>query len=228
MAIAAQSTQSANPAQSAQSAQAAQPQLKVSQLAFGYPKRWMFDDWHCSLGPGITWLRGQNGSGKTTLLKLLGGALDAKRGSIQLNGLDIKQDALAYRKRSFWCSSEVPDFSWLSVQEFLDLHLALYPRSQSALVQAELEALKMLPTLNSSINTLSLGQHKKLHLMLALALPVDLLLIDEPFNALDVEAAQYLRQRLSDPARLARQCIVLTSHIAPELPLAAQLQLDQT
>ena len=61
--------------------------------------------------------------------------------------------------------------------------------------------------------------------MLALALPVKLLLIDEPFNGLDADAMAYLRERLSDPARLARQCIVLTSHLEPQLPLAATVQL---
>ena len=60
---------------------------------------------------------------------------------------------------------------------------------------------------------------------LALALPVRLLLIDEPFNGLDASAMAYLRQRLSDPSRLARQCIVLTSHLAPDVPLAATVEI---
>jgi ABC-2 type transport system ATP-binding protein len=202
------------------------PRLQVSGLYFAWPKRLMFDDWSCSLGPGITWLRGENGAGKTTLLKLLGGALDAKRGQIRLNGMDIREQPLAYREHSFWCSSESPDFSWLSVQEFLDLHLSLYPQTQSETVHAELEAFHMLPMLNHSINTLSLGQHKKLHLCLALALPVHLLLIDEPFNALDVDAIAHLRQRLSEPKRVQRQCIVMTSHVAPDVPLAQELNLE--
>lgn len=201
-------------------------QLRVSNLLFAYPKRLMFDDWCCTLGPGIHWLRGHNGTGKTTLLKLLGGALDFTRGQICLNEWDSRQHPLAYREHSFWCSSESPDFSWLSVQEFLDLHLSLYPQTASAAVHAELEAFHMLPMLGSSINTLSLGQHKKLHLTLALALPVQLLLIDEPFNALDMDAIAHLRQRLNEPERLQRQCIVLTSHVAPEVPLATELMLS--
>ena len=60
---------------------------------------------------------------------------------------------------------------------------------------------------------------------MALALPVRLLLIDEPFNGLDVEAVGYLRQQLSAPQRLTRQCIVLTSHLDPALPLAQTVQL---
>ncbi|MNU08813.1 hypothetical protein D3C72_2550420 [compost metagenome] len=52
-----------------------------------------------------------------------------------------------------------------------------------------------------------------------------LLLIDEPFNGLDAAAMAHLRARLAEPARLARQCIVLTSHLAPEVPLAATVEI---
>ena len=83
----------------------------------------------------------------------------------------------------------------------------------------------MAGSMQQSITALSLGQHKKLQLVLALALPVTLLLIDEPFNGLDADAMAYLRERLSDAGRLARQCIVLTSHLEPQLPLAATVQL---
>ena len=64
-----------------------------------------------------------------------------------------------------------------------------------------------------------------MQLSLALALPVRLLLIDEPFNGLDADAVAYLRQQLSAPERLARQCVLLTSHLDPALPLAQTIQL---
>ena len=65
------------------------------------------------------------------------------------------------------------------------------------------------------------GQHKKMQLALAFALPVQLLLIDEPFNGLDAEALQYVRARLA-----ARQgIVVLTSHLEPVVPVAQVVQL---
>jgi ABC-2 type transport system ATP-binding protein len=111
------------------------------------------------------------------------------------------------------------------VRELLDLHLALYPATDPALLNSELSAFHLLPVLDQPVTTLSLGQHKKMQLSLALALPVRLLLIDEPFNGLDGAAAAYLRQQLGAPERLARQAILLTSHQEPELPLAATVQL---
>lgn len=202
------------------------PQLRVEKLCFEYPKRTLFWDFSFTLGPGITWLRGKNGAGKTTLLKLLAGGLDALKGEIVLNDINLQQQGLAYRQQIFWCSSDTPDFSWLTLQEFLDFHLSLYPGAQAAELNRHLQALGLLPVLSTTINALSLGQHKKMYLVLALALPVSLLLIDEPFNALDVESSAYLRAELHAPQRLARQVIVLTSHLVPDVPLVGEMVVE--
>ena len=143
--------------------------------------------------------------------------------------IDLQQSPLRYRQLSFYCGGEAPQLPWLTVREFLDLHVALYSAPNAAadhaLLDAELRAFKLLDTLAQPLTTLSLGQHKKVQLALALALPVRLLLIDEPFNGLDANAMAYLRQQLADPARCARQCIVLTSHPDPLVPLARTVQL---
>ena len=173
----------------------------------------------------MTWLRGENGAGKTTLLKLAGGALVAHGGTIALDGTDIGAQPLAYRLRTFYCGGDLPQLPWLTVRELLDLHLSLYPATDPALLDLELQALHLAGTLAQPVTTLSLGQHKKVQLALALALPVRLLLIDEPFNGLDADAMAYLRRQLAAPERLARQCIVLTSHLEPQLPVARTITL---
>ncbi len=64
-----------------------------------------------------------------------------------------------------------------------------------------------------------------MYLALALSLPVKLLLIDEPFNALDLDAVHYLRTQLSDSKRLDQQCILMTSHLDPDLPLVGEIYI---
>ncbi|MFZ6871334.1 ABC transporter ATP-binding protein [Undibacterium sp. Di27W] len=201
-------------------------ELSVRNLCFAYPNRSLFWEYSFTVGAGITWLRGRNGAGKTTLLKLLAGSLHAPKGDIFLDGCNLRQQGFEWRLQCFWCSSETPDFAWLTVQEFLDLHMSLYPAARAADLNINLAAFGLLPMLKQTIDTLSLGQHKKMYLSLALALPVKLLLIDEPFNALDVEAAYYLREQLSDPARQASQCILMTSHVAPDVPLVGEMIVD--
>jgi ABC-2 type transport system ATP-binding protein len=204
---------------------ASSPALQIEHLDFHFPTHSVFQGCNLRFGPGVTWLRGANGAGKTTLLKLAGGALLPARGAIRLDDIDSGFMPLAYRAQTFYCGGDAPSLPWLRVHEMLDLYLALYPGSDQSLLNDELSAFAMTPTLQQSVTALSLGQHKKLQLALALALPVRLLLIDEPFNGLDATAMAHLRMRLSEPPRLARQCIVLTSHLAPEVPLAATMEI---
>ena len=199
--------------------------LQIEHLNFEYASRALFRQFSLRLGAGITWLRGENGAGKTTLLKLAGGALAPHTGTIQLDDIEIHAQPLAYRLRCYYCGGDTPQLPWLTVREVLDLHLALYPATDPALLNAELNAFHLLPALDQPVTTLSLGQHKKMQLSLALALPARVLLIDEPFNGLDADAVAYLRRQLSAPERLASQCILLTSHLDPALPLAQTIQL---
>jgi ABC-2 type transport system ATP-binding protein len=79
--------------------------------------------------------------------------------------------------------------------------------------------------LDQSVSTLSLGQHKKMQLAIALALPVSLLLLDEPFNGVDQASLVYLQEQLLEPQRLAQQMIILTSHVEPEIAIVEQVCL---
>lgn len=201
------------------------PELQIESLGFRYDARPVFNQFSATLGPGITWLRGPNGQGKTTLLRLIAGALRPHAGAIRLDGIDNVAQPLAFRAQSFFCGIDVPDLPWLTVQEFLDIHLALYPGAEAHLVDAQLHAFGIRGVLGQMLSTLSLGQHKKVQLALALALPVRLLLVDEPFNGLDAAAIGYLREQLTRKGQAQDCCIVLTSHLDPAVPVAGTLQL---
>lgn len=201
------------------------PCLRVESLGFRFDTHFVFGDFSATLGPGITWLRGPNGKGKTTLLRLMAGALAPHTGRIRLDDVDCAEAPLRYRLQSFFCGGDVPDLEWLTVQEFLDIHLDLYPAAQAADVNTQLAAFGIGQVLPQRLSTLSLGQHKKVQLALALSLPVRLLLVDEPFNGLDLAAVDYLRAALVGRAASGDTCIVLTSHLDPQLPQLALLDL---
>ena len=197
----------------------------INELDFRFATRPIFTGLNAALAPGVTWLRGANGMGKTTLLKLMAGALAPSRGTIRLGDVDSLADPLAYRLASFYCGIDLPELPWLTVQDFLDLHLALYPALDAAQLNAQLSAFAIVNVLPQALSTLSLGQHKKVQLALALALPVQLLLLDEPFNGLDVAASAYLREQLTARAGVRAACIVLTSHVEPQVPIIGTLEL---
>jgi ABC-2 type transport system ATP-binding protein len=201
------------------------PVLAIASLSFRFDARLVLHDFSATLEPGITWLRGPNGKGKTTLLRLAAGALAPQSGRIRLGTIDCAAQPLAYRLASHLCGGDLPELPWLSVQEWIDIHLALYPGARADAVSAQLAALGIAEVLPQRLSTLSLGQHKKVQLALALALPVRLLLLDEPFNGLDAAALDYLRGQLAARAAARDTCIVLTSHLDPELPVRATLDL---
>lgn len=195
--------------------------LTIDSLNFEYTGRVLFRGFAMHAGQGITWLRGENGAGKTTLMKLIAGAMAPHHGSIAISGVDQAAQPLAYRRQCFYCGGDTPQLPWLTVREMLDLHMALYPGADAALLDEELRAMRLLPVLEQPVSALSLGQHKKMQLALAFALPVQVLLIDEPFNGLDAAAMEYVRGRLA--AR--KGVVVLTSHLEPQVPVAQVVQL---
>lgn len=202
------------------------PVLHIRGLHFHFDTRPVFADFSAHIEPGITWLRGANGMGKTTLLKLVAGALTPSSGSIALDAIDCAAQPLAYRLAAFYCGGDLPDLPWLTVQELLDLHLALYPAAEARLVERQLEAFGVTGIVGQALSTLSLGQHKKVQLSLALALPVRLLLLDEPFNGLDAAALDYLRTQLAELGSREEACVLLTSHLEPLVAVKRMLDLE--
>ena len=78
------------------------PSLQVHGLSFGYPHCAVFDNFHATLSPGLTLLRGDESCGKTTLLRLLASELTPQAGRLVLAGLDARSDPDGYRARVFW------------------------------------------------------------------------------------------------------------------------------
>jgi ABC-type multidrug transport system ATPase subunit len=197
--------------------------LHIDQLVFAYGRRWLFEGWSARAGAGVTWVQGANGSGKSTLLRLLAGALVPRHGAFELAGCRYaagdRQAPLAWRRQTFWCLSDPPPTPWLTVAECLGFVSGTYPDLDPARVREQVEALGLTQALATPLREASLGQQRKTLLALALALPVKLLLLDEPFNALDTASAQHLADTLTARAQRGDQVILLTSHVEPHVPV---------
>ena len=197
--------------------------LHIDQLVFAYGQRWLFEGWSARAGAGVTWVQGANGSGKSTLLRLLAGALVPRHGSFELAGcryaVGDSQAPLAWRRQTFWCLSDPPPTPWLTIAECLGFVSGTYPDVDARRVHEQVEALGLTKALSTPLRDASLGQQRKTLLALALALPVKLLLLDEPFNALDAASSQHLADTLTARARQGGQVILLTSHVEPHVPV---------
>ena len=198
-------------------------ELIIDRLVFAYGQRWLFEGFSARAGAGVTWVQGANGSGKSTLLRLLAGALAPRHGSFELAGCRYaagdRVAPLAWRRQTFWGLSDPPPTPWLTIAECLGFVAGTYGGIDAARLREQVEALGLAPALPTPLREASLGQQRKTLLALALALPVKLLLLDEPFNALDVASATHLSGTLAARAAAGGQVILLTSHVEPHVPV---------
>ena len=144
-------------------------------------------------------LLGPSGSGKTTLLRVIAGLEFADSGSVQFDGRDIS-DRTARERRVGFVFQHYALFRHMTVFENIAFGLRVRPREsrpskkQIAAKVHELLKLIQLDTLAQRYpSQLSGGQRQRVALARALAVEPSVLLLDEPFGALDAKVRLELR-----------------------------------
>lgn len=149
----------------------------------------------------ITALLGPSGSGKTTLLQTIVGALPAREGTIRVGDQDVTQ-LPTYRRGIGIVFQEPLLFTNMDVAKNIGYGLRNLPAARRADRVAELlDWTELVEFANRPVTALSGGQAQRVALARALAPRPGVLLLDEPFSALDRE----LRTRLGrDVAEVIR------------------------
>ena len=153
----------------------------------------------------IVGLVGVNGSGKTTLMSVLSGYLKANRSY----NVSMKQG----HDRVLFIPSDMELYDFLTVRELLRL-VKKYSYSEVE-EEALLELLELTDKANCSIDELSLGMKKKLTLLPLFIKPYDIVILDEPFNSIDLGYIYKLKQILKQQKN--HSTILLSSHILETL-----------
>jgi len=159
------------------------------------------------------WLRGWNGSGKTTLLRLIATAISPTFGDGSVLGFDLRSERSAIRARADLLSHETRLYGDLTAVENLRFACSLYdldPRlAESALDRVGLEEVAAV-----RVARFSQGMRQRLALARCLMRGPALILLDEPYAALDVEARVVVDELLT-AAQASGQTVVVASHEAP-------------
>ncbi len=127
---------------------------------------------------------GRNGAGKTTTIKMLAGLVKPSGGRATLRGQDSQALRPADWQRIGYVSENQKLYDWLRVEELIAFTRRLYPDWDTQF-EKDLTRKFSLP-LQRKIKTCSLGEKRKLALLLSLAYRPELLILDEPFSGLDV------------------------------------------
>jgi len=132
-------------------------------------------------------LIGPNGAGKSTLFECLAGVLPADNGEMMANGKPVT--ARERRALLFYVPDSIAPWPEQPVEWALDFTIG-FLGGQAALRQEIVERLDLRPLLNQSIGALSKGQRKRVVLAIGLLTRQPALLIDEPFEGLDLRQAR--------------------------------------
>jgi heme exporter protein A len=209
---------------------AAAPTLSTASLGGQRGERPLFRRLALTLRPGqVTWLRGRNGRGKTSLLRLLAGLATPAHGEVLFDGHPLRKLPPEWRQRLLYIAHANALKDDLTVAESLRFLSQLHgSQSSDEEIQRALSRLGIGSQAGALVRTLSQGQRRRVALArLALPRPVSVWLLDEPFDALDIEGVQALNELLAEQARRGGSAL-LTSHQALSLrdPLPQTLDLD--
>jgi ABC-type multidrug transport system ATPase subunit len=160
---------------------------------------------------GFLVVTGPNGSGKTTLLRLVAGLAAPTGGTLQV---EAERGAVGF------LGHEPLLYRDLTALENLELYGRLYRvRERRERIGMLLERHGLWPVRNERVGSYSRGMTQRLALCRALLHEPELLVLDEPFTALDAEGAALLDRQLEDVAGAAT--VLLATH---EPERVAQLQ----
>ena len=165
--------------------------------------------------PGtVLGLLGPNGSGKSTTVGMLTGLLEPSGGTVLLDGANIREDLLAYKRRLGYVPEEAQLYTWMSGAEFLSFGARLRglpARTAAARIDALLAIFGLQTDKDAPMSAYSKGMRQKILLSAALVHNPSIVVLDEPCSGLDVGATLVIRsliQRLAAGGRI----IIYSSH----------------
>ena len=160
---------------------------------------------------------GTSGSGKTTVLKMINGLVLPDKGEIRIDGKNIADENLITLRRNIgYVIQGNILFPHLSVAENIAYVLVLknYSKSDiSRIVAEKLQLVNLAPELAKRFpHELSGGQQQRVGIARALAANPNIILMDEPFGALDSITRKQLQRELKALHQLSGATIVFVTH----------------
>lgn len=156
---------------------------------------------------------GPNGSGKSTTVNIVVGLLEPSSGSIALDGRALSDDPIGYKQKIGYVPEEPYLYTHLTATEYLTL-IGRLRRIPQALADAKIARLLQLFQLHdsrySTMAAYSKGMRQRVLLAAALMHNPDLLVLDEPFSGLDVNAGLLFRALLTQLAADGRMILFST------------------
>ncbi len=170
---------------------------------------------------------GPNGAGKTTLLEAINGMLPSTGGRVSVLGMDVVSQGRQVRKR---CGYVIQNFALDPLDPFLTRDVVMmaraghigvlrFPESRDwAAVDAAIAAVGMARLADRPVGKLSGGEFQKVLIARAMAQDPEVLLLDEPYANLDIDARRDIQAVVEGWRREKGLTVVMVSHDIANVP----------
>jgi sulfate transport system ATP-binding protein len=201
--------------------------ISLNHLSKRYGKTSAVSDVSAEIGHGsLTAILGPSGSGKSTLLKLISGLERPDEGTVIIDGDDVTKVDPRHRDIGF-CFQHYAPFRHMNVAKNVAFGLKVRkrpPKEIDARVSELLALVKLEGKAKNFPSQLSGGERQRMALARALAIEPRVLLLDEPFGALDAVVRAELRHWLKELHAQIHVTTVLVTHDQQEaMEVADQL-----
>ena len=176
--------------------------LQISNLTKTYGEKKAVDDLTLHIQPGeIYGFIGHNGAGKTTTIKSCCGILQFDEGEILIDGISVKDDPIACKKKLAYIPDNPDLYEFMSGMQFLNFIADIFEVSavdRTSRIKKYADMLELTADLGQSIASYSHGMKQKLAIISALIHEPKLIIMDEPFVGLDPKASHQLKQLMRE------------------------------
>ena len=204
--------------------------LRLEKISVFFGKRKILEDLNLNEGE-ILGLLGPNGVGKSTIFNVIIGLLKPDYGSVFIEKKNVTQDPIYYRTKNYKIGY-VPQhggfFHDLTLRENLKAISEIViedKKIRDEKINLLISKFELEPLQNIKAEFLSGGQKKRLVISLALLSNPKILLLDEPFAALDIMTIKNLQQIIVDLQTQHNISIILCDHQARDLLTCVDLAM---
>jgi ABC-2 type transport system ATP-binding protein len=191
--------------------------IEAQNLSKTYVKQSAVQDLNFRLEEGqIVGFLGPNGAGKSTTLKMLLGLIQPSSGSIQIDGKDPQDQAIALKKQIGYLAENNPLYPEMYVREFLEFIANIHQlENAQARIQEVIEWVGLQKEAHKKIQELSKGYQQRVGIALAIIHDPQILILDEPTSGLDPNQRDEIRDLIQSLRK--NRIILFSSHILSEV-----------
>ncbi len=200
--------------------------LLIQNLALHRSKKIIFENVNISLSTGkIIILKGKNGSGKTSLIKTILNLFEPSAGSIYWKGKPLDKNLYNFYSNLTYIADKTSSIKQISVYENIKIWKKMF-LSNVNLNQIDniLSILNLDNFAHAKVNSLSLGEIKKLELLRLIIENKKIWILDEPLTNLDSNSIEIISQTFADHSK-NNGCILFSSHQDANLRASEEINL---